>query len=216
MIEFLDKHKSKADSKNRITAYYRLHSTIYDVTRWLFLFGRQTIIQSLPTVNTSPKILEVGCGTGTNLIHLYEKYPGARLTGIDISKEMLSKARNKIKKTERPQQFRLIHDAYGSSCLKDSTFDLILCSYSLTMMGPDIEYITKTIKRNLEPDGVIAVTDFHQTTYNWFEEWMKINHVAMDGSLYKTLKQQFQPTQCNIQTAYFNWWQYFTFIGKKD
>jgi S-adenosylmethionine-diacylgycerolhomoserine-N-methlytransferase len=38
-------------------------------------------------------VLEIGCGTGRNLIALAEIYPSAQLYGIDISSEMLETAK---------------------------------------------------------------------------------------------------------------------------
>lgn len=208
--------ETEAGRTNRLSTYYRVHSNIYDATRWLFLFGRGSTIKLLPTFDNPPKILEVGCGTGNNLIQLHKKYPEARLTGIDLSQEMLTKAQKKIQASDNPQKFRLIHDAYGSSCLKDSTFDVILFSYSLTMMTQHIELIFSRIYQNLDPEGLLAVTDFHQTKFGWFEQWMRMNHVVMDGSLYKTLSEAFKSTHSNILPAYFNWWEYFIFIGRKE
>jgi len=217
MMPFLNHQYSETEEvcTDRLSTYYRIHSNIYDATRWLFLFGRSSTINLLPFFNTPPKILEVGCGTGNNLIQLHKKYPEARLTGIDLSQEMLTKAQKKIQKSDNPQQFRLIHDAYRSSCLKDSTFDVILFSYSLTMMTQNIASIFDRIYKNLEPEGLLAVTDFHQTKFSWFEQWMRMNHVIMDGSLYNALMNAFKSKQSKILPAYFNWWEYFIFIGRK-
>lgn len=37
------------------------------------------------------KLLDIGCGTGLELKSIYERFPDVEVTGIDLSKEMLSK-----------------------------------------------------------------------------------------------------------------------------
>ncbi|MEM1357475.1 MAG: methyltransferase domain-containing protein, partial [Bacteroidota bacterium] len=76
-----------------LSQYYQFQSRIYDLTRWSFLFGRKHLLASLPFRPTEPlQILEVGCGTGHNLLRLAKKYPEAEITGIDLSTDMLAKA----------------------------------------------------------------------------------------------------------------------------
>ena len=47
--------------------YYHFQSVIYDLTRWSFLFGRRRLVQQLITSPPPHRILEIACGTGTNL-----------------------------------------------------------------------------------------------------------------------------------------------------
>ena len=51
-----------------IQGYYALHSRIYDATRWTFLFGRESILRRSAKIAAPERILEVGCGTGRNLV----------------------------------------------------------------------------------------------------------------------------------------------------
>ncbi|MDZ7659193.1 class I SAM-dependent methyltransferase [Fodinibius sp.] len=53
-----------------VAQYYQLHAPIYDATRWSFLFGRTKLIKQIPALPANAQILEVGCGTGKNLIQL--------------------------------------------------------------------------------------------------------------------------------------------------
>lgn len=64
-----------------LTAYYRWHARIYDLTRWAFLFGRSQLIHKAAYRVVQPaRILEVGCGTGRNLVALAQRFPAARIT----------------------------------------------------------------------------------------------------------------------------------------
>jgi ubiquinone/menaquinone biosynthesis C-methylase UbiE len=63
------KENDTRDTQESLRGYYRLHSKIYDATRWSFLFGRHRLIELVASHKTPTRILEVGCGTGTNLVH---------------------------------------------------------------------------------------------------------------------------------------------------
>ncbi len=194
----------------KVKKYYRFHAGIYDETRWSFLFGRRQLIQYLPDLPANPRILEVGCGTGKNIELLEYLFPDARIYGIDLSQAMLNKARKKVDST----QVTLINVPYGKSNLNLQPFDVILFSYSLSMLGDDIDSVLQQACEDLKPNGSIAAVDFHQTPFHWFQSWMKHNHVAMDGRLPALLQKYFRADRCTIEKAYLGLWQFFYFIGK--
>lgn len=41
------------------------------------------------------ELLDIGCGTGLELASMYRRFPALRVTGIDLSKDMLSKLAEK-------------------------------------------------------------------------------------------------------------------------
>jgi len=214
MIKSTDKHivSPHKDRKNDLARYYKLHSAIYDATRWSFLFGRKALIDNLPVIPPHPDILEVGCGTGQNLRLLEYMFPDARIFGIDLSTEMLNRARNKIKSSD---QISLIQKQYGKELLNLPEFDLILFSYTLTMTRESPEDLLQQIYQDLKPGGYIAVVDFHTTPFKWFRRWMKFNHAHLQGHLYPLLQKYFRPQYSNVRKAYLGLWSYFLFIGKR-
>lgn len=191
--------------------YYRLHAPIYDITRWSFLFGRDEIIKMIPNLPDQPDILEIGCGTGKNLKHLEAQFSNAGILGLDLSEEMLNIARGKV---DESASIQLQTSRYGYKSLSQGPFDLILLSYSLTMMDDDLEEIIIQIKRDLHPSGMVAVVDFHTSPFGWFRRWMNYNHVDFSGQLLPLLRQHFHPDKTKIKQAYGGWWSYFQFIGK--
>ena len=70
---------------------YRYQRHIYDLTRKYYLLGRDRLIAGLD-VPPGGTVLEVGCGTGRNLVLAARRYPAARLFGLDISAAMLDTA----------------------------------------------------------------------------------------------------------------------------
>jgi S-adenosylmethionine-diacylgycerolhomoserine-N-methlytransferase len=96
-------------AETAVEKYYRFHSRIYDATRWSFLFGRTAIIKKF--AGTAPRnILEVGCGTGRNLVELARRFPQAQVTGVDLSATMLDLARRKT--ADFGPRLQLLHQAY--------------------------------------------------------------------------------------------------------
>ena len=65
-----------------LNRYYRWHARLYDATRWSFLFGRGALVRAIAARPEPPRnILEVGCGTGENLVRLARQFPTAAVTG---------------------------------------------------------------------------------------------------------------------------------------
>lgn len=199
--------------QKKIDRYYRFHSLIYDATRWSFLFGRDTLLDMIPELPTSPRILEIGCGTGRNIKQMQKLYPNAEITGIDLSKHMLKRAGNKLGESNSVQ----LHKArYGFDELNLSSFDLILCSYSLTMCGDGLENIFTQLSEDLKSSGYIAIVDFHNSPYRWFHQWMAKNHVDLRSNTLPMLKNRYHPVKIKEKNAYFGLWSYFLFIGQNQ
>jgi len=195
----------------RLERYYRLHASIYDATRWSFLFGRQRLIKSLPDLPPHPRILDVGCGTGKTTALLHGHYPSAQIIGMDLSDAMLKKARKKWGDVGR---IRFVHDTYGLKSHTLESFDLIVFSYSLAMMGSEAELVIRQTCDHLTQNGIIAVVDFHDTPWRRFERWMNANHVTMNGSILAALKRTYAPTISSTHKAYGGLWAYFNFVGR--
>ena len=196
-----------------IEGYYRLHSKIYDMTRWTFLFGRVAILREVARLTAPRQILEVGCGTGKNIINLCSIFPHASVTGVDISEEMLSLARHK---TERfGNQVCLLHHSFDSNFVSETPYDLILFSYALSMFNPGFDSAIAAAYQHLADNGHIAVVDFHDTPFPVFESWMGMNHVQMQAHLWPMLANQFAPRSDQLRLAYFGCWRYLLFVGQK-
>jgi S-adenosylmethionine-diacylgycerolhomoserine-N-methlytransferase len=205
------RERADGGAASPLEGYYRLHSRIYDATRWSFLFGRTAILREVAAVAQPGRILEVGCGTGRNLVNLSRFFPEAKIQGIDLSAAMLEVARGKVK--HLGQRVRLIHGAYGDDL--EGGYDLILFSYALTMFNPGFAEAIATARRQLVRGGHVAVADFHDTCLPVFERWMGVNHVRMNGHLRPLLTAQFSARTDRLCRAYGGVWRYLMFVGRK-
>jgi S-adenosylmethionine-diacylgycerolhomoserine-N-methlytransferase len=204
----------RVDPTAALSRYYRGHARLYDATRWSFLFGRAALIRSLALLPTPPRnILEIGCGTGSNLLRLARQFPEAAVTGLDLSTDMLARARRKLEKGQLP--VTLLQQRYDRPLYPEPIFDLIVFSYCLSMIDPGWERAVDSALRDLRPGGRLAVVDFHDTRFAGFRRWMGVNHVRMDGHLLPRLNARCPPVAQTLRSAYGGGWRYFVFIGQK-
>ena len=194
--------------------YYRVHSKIYDLTRWSFLFGRTAVIRELQMCYQPSRILEIGCGTGKNLTQLCRTFPDAEVIGLDLSEAMLAVARRNVSAFR--ERVKLIPKMYDRPLSPAQAFDCILCSYSLSMMNPGWERVLESAVQDLAHGGVIAVVDFHDSAVSAFKHWMGLNHVRLDGHLLPKLQEACLPKTLNVRQAYLGIWEYMTFVGEKS
>lgn len=141
---------------------YRTQRHIYDLTRKYYLLGRDGLIADLaPPPGGS--VLEIGCGTGRNLIAVGKAWPDARLFGIDISEAMLDTARASMLKARVGATL-----ARGDACDFDPqtlfgrrAFDRVFISYALSMI-PDWQAALVQAASCVAPGGRLEVVDFGQ------------------------------------------------------
>jgi S-adenosylmethionine-diacylgycerolhomoserine-N-methlytransferase len=196
-----------------IARYYRVHARIYDLTRWTFLMGREALMRRLAAALRPERILEVGCGTGKNLLELGRCFPRARLWGVDLSAPMLSQAKRKL--APLADRVTLVRAAYDRPAAPQASFDLVVFSYALSMFNPGWEEALAAARGDLSPGGALAVVDFHESPLPAFKRWMGLNHVRLEGHLLPGLKHGFPGGWWQVRRAYGGLWSYFHFLGEK-
>ena len=204
-------------SSDALKRYYRLHAPIYDATRWAFLFGRARLIQLLSKsyADAAPKqILDLGCGTGKNLCALAHAFPQAQITGVDLSPAMLVQAGHTlIQKLDPAARARISLRNSDIAQMQNLQYDLIVCSYMLSMTGSQLPDLLQKLRGLLTPTGKLAIVDFDSTPARWFARWMGVNHVRMDGML-STCLQKFSHIERYEQHSGLALWRYLIWIGR--
>jgi len=197
----------------RLNGYYKFHSWIYDSTRWTFLFGRKQLQDFIPfQENDSFRLLEVGCGTGAVIQHLRKHFPNSQLTGLDLSADMLQIARKKV---GTDANTFLIQQAFGTDFTSKHNYDVILMSYSLSMVRNQWDAIGEAVSNHLLPGGYFVVLDFWSSKHQWFKQWMRYNHVYMEASTPLVLETDFYQELISVHPAYGGWWNYYYGRWKK-
>jgi S-adenosylmethionine-diacylgycerolhomoserine-N-methlytransferase len=140
---------------------YRPQRHLYDLTRKYYLLGRDRLIAGL-ALEPDSTLIEVGCGTGRNLIAIARMYPEARLYGLDASEAMLQTARSKVGRAGLEHRILLRHglaERLSPRSFGVETFDHVLFSYSLSMV-PDWHAALEAGATALPASGRCHVVDF--------------------------------------------------------
>ena len=141
--------------QERMDRRYRYQRHIFDLSRKFILFGRERAIAAL-RLDDARAVLEIGCGTGRNLELMAAAHPALRLTGVDISEEMLKSARARVARARIDERVTLRH---GDATTLEGNAPRILMSYSLSMV-PDWRRALAVAIDILEPGGLLAIVDF--------------------------------------------------------
>jgi ubiquinone/menaquinone biosynthesis C-methylase UbiE len=99
------------------------------------------------------EMLEVAVGTGLNL-PLYDS--GVNVTGIELSKEMLERARRRAAKHDLEADLRE-GDAHALP-FDNASFDTVVCTFALCEI-PDVPQAVAEMKRVLKPGGNLVLVD---------------------------------------------------------
>ncbi len=187
---------------------YRWQRHIYDLTRKYYLLGRDRLIAGLD-VPAGGTVLELGCGTGRNLVLAARRYRQARLFGLDISNEMLETARTALARealADRAAVARGDATDFDPAALFDGvkTFDRIFISYSLSMI-PEWEKAAAAALAALSPGGSLHIVDFGQQERlpRWFRAilrgWLRRFHVSPRDSLREVLESESARTGATLR-----------------
>jgi phosphatidylethanolamine/phosphatidyl-N-methylethanolamine N-methyltransferase len=138
--------------KRQVKRAYELYAPVYDlIFDWVFAPGRAAAIEQLRPA-PSDTVLEIGIGTGLNL-PLYP--PTCRLTGIDLSGEMLDKAIERVQQLAMPNVTLKMMDA-GAMDFGDNEFDKALATYTISAV-PDPVSVLRELRRVVKPGGLIVI-----------------------------------------------------------
>ncbi len=174
---------------------YRYQRHIYDLTRKYYLFGRDRTIEHLD-VPVGGSLLEVGCGTGRNMLLAYRRFPSARFYGLDISREMLISARSNFRGLKQMPDFRVADaTAFSPADFGIGGFDRVMISYALSMI-PDWQRAVDASLDAIAPGGELHIVDFGQQEGlpGWFRAvlkgWLRKFHVTPRADLLNVLEEK--------------------------
>lgn len=138
-----------------VVAAYARWAPIYD---WSFgAFTRRPRHVAVGEMNKLPpsQIVELGVGTGISL-PLYERKH--RITGIDLSRDMLERARKRVA-GEGLSHVDALHEMdAGALTFADGAFDAAMAMFVITVV-PDPERVLSELARVVRPGGRIVLVN---------------------------------------------------------
>ncbi|MGD0917206.1 MAG: methyltransferase domain-containing protein [Thermodesulfobacteriota bacterium] len=153
-----------------IVRKYNWIAPIYDLFGLLMESKARQKALEVASILNGEKILEVALGTGLNFVEILKRNPSGWVEGIDVSANMLARARKRIFKTgQHNYTLRLCDCRYLP--FGDGTFDVIMNQYLLDILPVnDFVPILSEFKRVLRDGGRIILV--HMTKG---EKW--VNHI---------------------------------------
>ena len=139
---------------------------------WLFYLQKKAT--GYVDINKKINVLDVGCGTGDTL-RILSKNSRAKLYGIDLSENMLERARKKL----GTRAVLNLGDA-DKLQFRNNFFDYVICTEAFHHF-PEPNLTFKEMKRVLKKGGRLILTDvnFYSNFIHWLFKIIEPGHVKI-------------------------------------
>ncbi|MHC1592258.1 MAG: class I SAM-dependent methyltransferase [Candidatus Helarchaeales archaeon] len=216
--------KEGLDDEEVANSYGKMSKTPF------FKLLRKKIVSKVNEIEPTGILVDLGCGTGDLLILLSRRFPDLELVGIDIAREILDIASERIKKSGARNKIELKVGSAESIPLPDDSVDVLVSSLSLHHWGDPVKVFSE-IRRVLKESGMVIIFDFRRDSRRFFHFFLKfITRVVVPKPLKKvkeplgSLLSSYEPTEViefaekagfkNVQIKPFLAWMFV--IGKNS
>ena len=137
------------DARDFLERYQQNHvlQRIRDDFRWI---TEQFSFQSM---------LEIGCGPGVDLLYFAQKYPKVEVAGIDVSEEMVKRARYLLVQNGMQRvsvEVGTVEDV--AQLFPRRTFDMIYCYFGALNTVKDLQQVAHVLRNIVSSDGTLVLT----------------------------------------------------------
>lgn len=153
---------SKSPSRKTISEMFDTISPTYDRANRILSFGldlywRKVLSQQLPK-NEISHLLDLATGTGDQIVSILKEFPEAKftITGVDMSRDMLELAKQKILSSDRVQ-FMLCDAA--TLPFEDGSIDCITVSFGVRNFI-NLHHCLSEMFRMLTQNGRVLILEF--------------------------------------------------------
>jgi len=144
---------------------YRRIARFYDAVVEPFNASLRRYVARVAGPKEGMKVLEIGCGTGTNL-ELF-KEAGCEVSGVDLSPSMIDLAKKKL----GDRADLRLGDA-AEMPFAENSFDLVLSFLTLHEMPPEVRApVMQEIVRVAGADGKALFIDYYPGRYRFPKGW---------------------------------------------
>ncbi len=140
-------------------------ATRYDVVTRFLSFGRdqawkRRLIRLCPQAGVHD-VLDLACGTGDITLALHRQFPQSDVTGLDLTREMITRAQRRSRTCIRRHSGSLnfLEGDMNALPSRDESIDLVTGGYALRN-APDLDHALREVHRVLRPGGWAVFLDF--------------------------------------------------------
>ena len=148
--------------KTRVREMFDSIAPRYDLLNHLLSFGVDRLwrrrMVGVVAAGTPAAILDVAAGTGDVAVALARRLPAARITGIDLSGEMLAVGRGKVARRGLCDRIELVQGDAEQLPFPDGTFDAVTIGFGIRNFG-SIEAGLAEAFRVLRPGGRLCILE---------------------------------------------------------
>jgi len=146
-----------------------------------YLFHRLFTEQGVPAGDYRD-ILDLGCGFGKSTRPFVDRFPGARVVGIDLSAPVLKLAHRQAEKLGKRIAFH--QRAAEDTRFPDASFDLVTATMVIHELPMPVLRRTLTeAYRLLRPGGRLAILDYHRTG-DPLRDFLMLGHARRNNEPY--------------------------------
>jgi malonyl-CoA O-methyltransferase len=119
----------------------------------------RAMLALLPTDLHGQSVLDAGCGSGRYMLHALDR-GAARVTGIDLSVEMLERAGAELAAHDRGAAVELAQGDLEALPVPEASADLAICGLTIGHLDR-LQPALAELRRVVRPGGTILCSDVH-------------------------------------------------------
>jgi demethylmenaquinone methyltransferase/2-methoxy-6-polyprenyl-1,4-benzoquinol methylase len=155
--------QSGQDKKAAVSSMFDNIAFRYDFLNHFLSFGidrcwRRKAVKIISETQKNPEILDVATGTGDLAVAALKLNP-IKITGIDISRKMLEKGREKIIKKGYSDRIELLSGDSEDIPFNENSFDIAMVAFGVRNFADPLKGLSE-MRRVLRNGGLIMILEF--------------------------------------------------------
>ncbi len=155
-MELLERKLNQTETKKSFKKVVRL----YDIWSWFTESKAAKYVIEFSDVRNNESVLEVACGTGVVYKEIVKRNPDGQNVGMDLSPDMLEKAKKRLGKIKNVHYELKEGDALQLD-FEDNMFDTLINNFMVDLMPADtFDKLAEEFYRVTKPNGKVVMSTF--------------------------------------------------------
>jgi ubiquinone/menaquinone biosynthesis C-methylase UbiE len=171
-MEILKREFNKEKTKNN----YKKIVWFYDFWSWLTESKAAKTVLKLADLKDYQKVLEIACGTGIVFEKIIKQNSNGQNIGIDLSPDMLKKAKRRLQKSGYTNYELKEGDALNLE-FPDNSFDILINNFMIDLMPEELfDEIASEFYRVLKYNGIAVISIFSYGKRKTHKFWLWVTN----------------------------------------